>query len=81
MADDHLHRADDRAAHLDEVEALKTFNMGLGMVLIVDPARVEEVEAALAESGETTYRVGRIIAGEGRVCYVNDGDLYDYEAE
>ncbi len=68
------------AAHLDEAEALKTFNMGLGMVLIVDPDRVEEVEAALAEAGEETYRVGRIVSGEGEVRYTADGSLYAFEA-
>ncbi len=66
------------AAHLDEAEALKTFNMGLGMVLVVDPAQVEAVEAALAEAGETTYRVGRIVAGAGAVRYANDGSLYGF---
>lgn len=69
------------AAHLDEAEALKTFNMGLGMVLIVDAARADEVEAALTQAGETTYRVGRIVAGEGEVRYANDGKLYGFGAE
>lgn len=67
------------AAHLDETEALKTFNMGLGMVLIVDPAQVEAVEAALSQAGETTYRVGCITEGAGEVRYANDGALYAYE--
>ncbi len=67
------------AAHLDEAEALKTFNMGLGMVLVVDPERAEEVEATLAAAGETTYRVGRIVEGSGQVRYANEGKLYDYE--
>lgn len=66
------------AAHLDEAEALKTFNMGLGMVLIVDPAQVEAVEAALAAAGEKTFRVGRIVAGEGDVRYANEGSLYGW---
>ena len=66
------------AANLDETEALKTFNMGLGVVLIVDPAQVEAVEAALAAAGETTYRVGRIVAGEGEVQYANVGSLYGF---
>lgn len=67
------------AAHLDEGEALKTFNMGLGMILIVDPARAEEVEAALRAAGETTYRVGRVVAGSKAVRYANEGALYGCE--
>ena len=68
------------AAHLDETEALKTFNMGLGMILIVDPARADEVDAALRAAGETTYRVGRIVPGTAEVRYENDGELYNYQA-
>lgn len=64
------------AAHLAEAEALKTFNMGLGLVLIVDPERVDEVRAALAAAGEEPRRVGRVTAGTGVVRYENEGSLY-----
>ena len=64
------------AAHLAEDEALKTFNMGLGLVLIVDPERVDEVCAALAAAGEAPRRVGRVTAGTGVVRYENEGSLY-----
>ena len=67
------------AADLSEGQALKTFNMGVGMILIVDPDRADEVEAALAKAGETTYRVGRIVAGAGEVEYAGEGNLYGYE--
>ncbi len=61
------------AAHLDEVEALKTFNMGLGLVLVVDPAYADAVEATLAAEGEQACRVGRVVAGSGAVRYENEG--------
>ena len=64
------------AANLSEAEALKTFNMGLGLVLIVDPDKAEAVEAALVEAGEQTFRVGRIVAGSGEVQYANVGGLF-----
>ena len=67
------------AAELSEPQALKTFNMGVGMILIVGPARAEEVEAALAEAGEKTYRVGRIVSGTGEVQYTGEGNLYGYQ--
>ena len=53
--------------------------MGVGMILIVDPARAEEVEAALVEAGEKTYRVGRIVSGTGEVQYTGEGNLYGYQ--
>jgi len=46
-------------AGLDEYEALRTLNMGLGMVLIVDPAVVSAAQAAVSELiviGSTTRR-------------------------
>ncbi len=61
------------AAHLSEAEALKTFNMGLGLVLVVDPAQVEVVEGILTAAGETTYRVGHVAAGTGAVRYEGEG--------
>lgn len=63
-------------ANLSEAEALKTFNMGLGLVLIVDPEKAEAVEAALAEAGERTFRVGRVVAGAGEVQYTGEGSLF-----
>ena len=64
------------AARLDETEALKTFNMGLGMVLIVDAASAEAVQATLEEEGEKVFRVGSIVAGTGKVTYTNEGALF-----
>ena len=44
-----------------------TYNMGLGMVLAVDPADVDAMMKAIKEAGETPYVVGEIIAGDKNV--------------
>jgi len=56
-----------RGGEIDDEEAYRALNMGIGMVLLVEPDRVEEVERALAAQGETTYRIGTTVAGDGRV--------------
>lgn len=63
------------AANLSEKEALKTFNMGVGMVLIVDADHAGDVMESLAESGEEAYRIGEVIPGKGEVVYTNEGAL------
>lgn len=56
-------------ANLSEDEALKTFNMGLGMILVVDAEQAREVEAVLDEAGEQYFEVGKIVEGAGEVKY------------
>ena len=41
-----------------------TYNMGLGMILAVDPADVDKTIAAAKAAGETVYVVGEITEGE-----------------
>ena len=62
-------------ANLSEPEALKTFNMGLGLVLIVDPGQVDAVCAAAEAAGEKPFVVGSVQAGTGVVRYENEGTL------
>jgi len=54
---------------IDEAEMLRTFNMGIGMALIVSPGEVSKVEENLARSGEPLYRIGEIRSGKRRVYY------------
>ena len=41
-----------------------TYNMGIGMVVAVDPADVDKTMAAMKEAGDTPYIIGQIEAGE-----------------
>lgn len=53
------------AGGLSEAEALKTFNCGIGMILIVDATEIETVETALKSEGQTSYRIGSLVEGDG----------------
>jgi len=50
---------------LAEAELLRTFNAGIGMVLIVAPERAEALGALLVEAGEWVVPLGRVVAGQG----------------
>ncbi len=51
--------------HIEESEMYRTFNCGIGMVLVVPGDRTEEALAVLAETGERAFVIGRIEAHEG----------------
>ncbi len=48
-------------------EAYRVLNMGVGMVLVVAPDRVDAVQAQLRERGEEAFWLGEIVAGESKV--------------
>jgi phosphoribosylformylglycinamidine cyclo-ligase len=52
-------------AGMSEPELLKTFNCGIGMMLVVDSARADEITALLESIGESVSRIGTIVQGEG----------------
>jgi phosphoribosylformylglycinamidine cyclo-ligase len=41
-------------------EMLRTFNCGIGMILVVDEAEVEKVRASLKNHGESSVIIGKI---------------------
>ncbi len=50
--------------NIDEDMMYNTYNMGLGMVVAVDPADVDKAMEAIKAAGDTVYKVGHIEAGE-----------------
>jgi phosphoribosylformylglycinamidine cyclo-ligase len=56
-----------RQGNVAAEEMARTFNCGIGMVVVADPARADAAAAALTAAGETVHRIGRIVerrAGE-----------------
>ena len=50
-------------------EMLRTFNMGLGMLLVVPLAKFKKAQNVLERVGEKAYTIGRIVKGERKVIY------------
>lgn len=50
-------------------EMLRTFNMGLGMLMVVPLAKFKKTQTVLEKVGEKAYTVGRIVKGERKVIY------------
>ena len=53
-----------KTGNIEEKMMYNTYNMGIGMVLAVDPADVDKAMEAARAAGETPYVIGRIEAGE-----------------
>ena len=61
-----------KTGNVAEREMLRTFNCGVGMIVVAEAARAAEVEAALTAAGESPVRMGEVVvfAGEQeRVAY------------
>ena len=53
-----------KKGNVDEQMMYNTYNMGLGLVIAVDPTQADAAIAAIEAAGEKAYRVGSIEAGE-----------------
>jgi phosphoribosylformylglycinamidine cyclo-ligase len=54
---------------VDREEMLRVFNMGVGMVLIIAPDKVDAVSRHLSQIGEKFYFIGNVRKGSGKVVY------------
>ena len=50
-------------------EMLRTFNMGVGMLLVVPAKKFKKTQTLLDRAGEKFYNIGRIVKGERKVLY------------
>ena len=55
-----------RAGKLDALELMRTFNCGIGMLLVVDAGKANAVRSALQAAGESVHTIGTIAAAAGR---------------
>jgi phosphoribosylformylglycinamidine cyclo-ligase len=50
-------------------DLMRTFNMGIGMVLVVPAKKFKRVQSLVEKSGEKSYLIGRIVKGDHKVSY------------
>ena len=55
--------------NVSQEEMLRTFNMGIGMILIVPAKKFKKAQTILERCGEKGYTIGRIVKGERKVAY------------
>jgi len=58
-----------RLGNIEEKEMLNTFNMGVGLVLAVDPAEAKSILETLERLGEKAYIIGSVVKGEGGIGF------------
>lgn len=54
-----------KIGEVEEGEMLRTFNMGIGFILIIHPENEAETVEILTANGEFPIRIGRVIEGQG----------------
>jgi phosphoribosylformylglycinamidine cyclo-ligase len=55
--------------NVSQEEMLRTFNMGLGMLMVVPLEKFKKAQTVLDKVGEKAFTVGRIVKGEKKVIY------------
>ena len=56
-----------KTGNIPERDMFNTYNMGVGMSIVVPKAQVEEALSILREQGETAYVIGEIVEGEEKI--------------
>ena len=54
-----------KMGNIERKEMFSTFNMGIGMMMIVEAGRKEEILSALESAGEKAAVIGEIVKGQG----------------
>jgi len=57
-----------RHGRLEDAELDRVFNLGIGYCMVVRPDFADSITRQLERAGETVYRLGEIVKGEGRVA-------------
>ncbi len=60
-----LFRMIQKGGNVSAEEMYRTFNMGVGMIVVVSPGDLHDVEHSLERRGETSFVIGSVVASPG----------------
>jgi phosphoribosylformylglycinamidine cyclo-ligase len=58
-----------KIGNVPQEDMMRTFNMGVGMVLVTPVKKFKRVQSLIERAGEKSYVIGRIVKGERKVLY------------
>jgi len=58
-----------KIGNIEHAEMMRTFNMGIGMVLVIPAKKFKKVQTILDRAGEKGFTIGRIVKGDRKVQY------------
>ena len=58
------------AGNVERAEMRRTFNCGVGMVIVVSESDVNTAIELLRAAGETAWSLGRVVSGDGEVAFI-----------
>jgi phosphoribosylformylglycinamidine cyclo-ligase len=67
--------------HIEPEEMARTFNCGIGMVLVVRPDDAGDITAALESAGETVFRIGHVAAGDKGCTVTGSAETWSAKAD
>ena len=58
-----------KLGNVPQEEMMRTFNMGIGMVLVIPAKKFKKAQTVLERAGEKPFTIGRIVKGDRKVLY------------
>jgi phosphoribosylformylglycinamidine cyclo-ligase len=58
-----------KLGNVPDGEMMRTFNMGIGMVLVVPAKKFKKAQTVLERAGEKGFTIGRVMKGDRKVVY------------
>ena len=64
-----------KTGRITEHEMLRTFNCGIGMIVVVEASKADAVAKVLTAAGEKVVHLGEVVAAKGRARVAYSGHL------